>query len=89
VLANVKSLGAESLLRNRFARPFPRPPWNLDETIRQNAEGPAEASGDSGSVKQHALRDQIEADRYLNSKRTARAEGPGVRLTKLVPPGAS
>lgn len=64
-------------------------PDELDETIRQNAEGPAEASGDSGSVRQHALRDQIEADRYLNSKRAARAKGLGVRMTKLVPPGAS
>jgi hypothetical protein len=64
-------------------------PDELDETIRQNAEGPAEASGDSGSVRQHALRDQIDADRYLNSKRAARAKGLGVRMTKLVPPGAS
>ena len=62
---------------------------DLDETIRQNAEGPAEASGDSGSVRQHALRDQIAADRYLNSKQAARAKGLGVRMTKLVPPGAS
>ena len=62
---------------------------DLDETIRQNAEGPAEASGDSGSVRQHALRDQIAADRYLNSKQAARAKGLGVRTTKLVPPGSS
>lgn len=42
---------------------------NLEETIRTNAEGPAKASGDAGSVEQHKLTDQIEADRYLASRR--------------------
>lgn len=60
----------------------------LDTTIRENAEGPSEATGDSGSMKQHPLRDQIEADRYLNSKQAARRKGLGVRTSKLVPPGA-
>ena len=59
-----------------------------DETISENAAGPAEVSGDSGSMKQHPLTDQIEADRYLNSKRAARSTGLGVRVSKLVPPGA-
>ena len=61
----------------------------LDDIIRDNAEGPAEASGDQGSMKQHPLRDQIEADRYLNSKQAAQSSGLGVRKSKLVPPGAS
>ena len=43
----------------------------LDDTIRENAEGPAEVTGDSGAMKQHAFRDQIEADRYLNSKQAS------------------
>ena len=30
-----------------------------DTTMRENAAGPAEVSGDSGSMKQHSLRDQI------------------------------
>ena len=62
---------------------------DLDETIRENAEGPSEASGDSGSMKQHPLREQIEADRYLNSKEASRSKNVGIRTTKLVPPGAS
>jgi hypothetical protein len=33
----------------------------LDDTIRQNAQGPAKAAGDAGSVEQHSLPDQIEA----------------------------
>ena len=59
----------------------------LDETIRQNAEGPARVAGDAGSVEQHSLQDQIEADRYLQSKRAARKRGLGVSLKKLIPPG--
>ncbi|MEX0654865.1 MAG: hypothetical protein WD534_12590 [Phycisphaeraceae bacterium] len=61
---------------------------NLDNTIRENAEGPAEASVDGQSVKQHRVADQIEADRYLASKQAAK-KGLGVRMTKVVPPGAA
>ena len=61
---------------------------NLDNTVRENAAGPRKASGDSGSVEQHSLTDQIAADRYLNSKQAMKS-GLGVRKTKLVPPGAS
>jgi hypothetical protein len=62
---------------------------DLDNTIRENAVGPKRATGDSGSVEQHGLAEQIEADRYLNSKEAARSKGLGIRRTKLVPPGAS
>ncbi|MBL9149801.1 MAG: hypothetical protein JNM94_14010, partial [Phycisphaerae bacterium] len=41
---------------------------DLENKIRDNASGPAKASNETGSVEQHALRDQIEADRYLASK---------------------
>jgi len=61
----------------------------LDDTIRENAAGPKRAVGDSGSVEQHSLSEQIEADRYLASKRAAKAKGLGIRMTKLAPPGAS
>jgi hypothetical protein len=60
----------------------------VEEALKTNAQGPAEVTGDSGSMKQHPLRDQIEADRYLNSKQAARSRGLGVRVTKMVPPGA-
>ena len=36
---------------------------DLDDAIQENAQGPAKASGDSGSVEQHSLKDQIEAGR--------------------------
>jgi hypothetical protein len=60
----------------------------LDDAIRENAEGPAKASGDSGSVEQHKLSEQIEADRYLASKQAARSKKRGLLFNKIVPPGA-
>lgn len=61
----------------------------LDSTIRENAQGPAEARGDAVSMRQHGLRDQIAADKYLASK-TARALHPAEALIRvqLIPPGA-
>jgi hypothetical protein len=63
-------------------------PNDLEQTIRDNAAGPAKASGDSGSVEQHSLKDQIEADRYLASKQAAASPAKALRLTRLIPPGA-
>jgi hypothetical protein len=62
---------------------------DLENTIRDNAQGPAKASGDSGSVEQHKLSEQIEADRYLASKAAARSKRRGLAFNKLVPPGAT
>jgi hypothetical protein len=62
---------------------------DLESTIRQNAQGPAKAAGDAGSVEQHKLGEQIEADRYLASKEAADQKKRGLRFNKLVPPGAN
>jgi hypothetical protein len=62
---------------------------DLESTIRQNADGPAKASGDSGSMEQHKLSDQIAADRYLCTKAAAKSRTRGLQFNKLVPPGAS
>ena len=59
----------------------------ITDAIRENAAGPKRAQGDSGSVEQHSISEQIEADRYLSSKEAAK-KGLGVRMTKVVPPGA-
>ena len=61
---------------------------DLDKTIAENAQGPKRAQGDSGSVEQHDLKDQIAADRHLASKEAAK-KGLGVKMTKVVPPGAA
>jgi len=60
----------------------------LEDTILENAQGPAKASGDAGSVEQHKLTDQIEADRYLASKQAAKSKRRGLVFNKIVPPGA-
>jgi hypothetical protein len=59
----------------------------LEETIRENAQAPAEVSIDGQTVKQQPLKEQIEADRYLSSKQASR-QGLGIRKTQVVPPGA-
>ena len=66
----------------------PEAPQDLTETIRENAAAPAEATVDGRSAKQHPLPDQIEADRYLASKQAARRK-LGIRMAKVIPPGAS
>ena len=63
-------------------------PEELEQSIRENAQQPAKASGDSGSDEQHSLSEQIEADRYLASKQATRSKRLGLRITKIVPPGA-
>ena len=60
----------------------------LEDVIREAAKQPAEVSVDGQSVKQQPLADQIEADRYLASKNAAK-KGIGVRMTKVIPPGAA
>lgn len=62
---------------------------DLDQTIRENAQGPAKASGDSGSMEQHKLPDQIAADRYLCTKEAAKSKTRGLRFNRFVPPGAA
>lgn len=64
------------------------PMAEIEDSIRTNAEGPAKASGDAGSVEQHKLTDQIEADRYLASKQAAKSKHRGLVFNKIVPPGA-
>ena len=61
----------------------------LDNSIQQNAGGPKKASGDSGSVEQHPLADQIAADKYLESKKASRAKGLGIKLAKISPGGTA
>jgi len=59
----------------------------LDNSILTNAQGPAKASGDAGSMEQHPLSEQIAADKYLASKKASRAKGLGLKLAKITPGG--
>jgi hypothetical protein len=60
---------------------------DLEDTIRQNAQGPARAQGDAGSVEQHSLADQIEADKYLAAKDAIKKPTRGLRFNTFIPPG--
>ena len=64
-------------------------PNELEQAIKDNAAGPKRTRGDSGEVEQHSLKDQIEADRYLNSKAAMKKKGLGIKMTKAVPPGTA
>ena len=64
-------------------------PNELEQAIKDNASGPRRAKGDSGEVEQHGLKDQMEADRYLNSKAAAKKKGLGIRMAKAAPPGTA
>ena len=61
----------------------------LDSTIRENAQGPESASADGVQVKQHSLRDQIEADKYLAGKDARRNPAKAFTRVKIVPPGTA
>lgn len=61
---------------------------NLEDTIRENASGPKKATGDSGSIEQHSLQDQIAADKYLASKEAVK-HGIGINLVKISPDGTT
>jgi hypothetical protein len=62
---------------------------DLEDTIRENAQGPSKTSRDAGSLEQHKLTEQIAADRYLASKDAATSKRRGLAFNKLVPPGGA
>ena len=60
----------------------------VENAIRQNAQGPESAEADGVKVTQHPLPDQIAVDKYLAGKDAAR-RNPARAFTrvKIVPPG--
>lgn len=61
---------------------------DLTETIRENAAGPAKASGDGTSIDQHTLADQIAADKHLSAKKAMANPAGALAKLRIVPPGA-
>jgi|14BtaG_2_1085337.scaffolds.fasta_scaffold105634_1 hypothetical protein len=55
---------------------------DLSSQIETNAAGPKKAKSDEGEFEQHSLKEQIEADRYLNNRGAARAKGFGLRVVR-------
>lgn len=64
-------------------------PDDLSQSIADAAKSPKRVQGDAGSMEQHSLSEQIEADRYLASKKAAKAKNSGLRISKLHPPGSA
>ena len=63
---------------------------DLKDAIKQNAEGPKQASVDGTSTQQHSLADQIAADKYLASKEAvSRDPARAFTRVKIVPPGTA
>lgn len=64
-------------------------PNDLNEAIAENAAGPKRVQGDSGSVEQHSLADQVGAAKHLAADDATAKPHRGLRFTKLVMPGTS
>ncbi|HUW30947.1 MAG TPA: hypothetical protein VM223_04990 [Planctomycetota bacterium] len=65
----------------------------MADTIKTKIEESAEAgirraSGDSGSVEQHSIPDLIAADKHIEGRKASRKAGLGIKILKLVSPGA-
>jgi len=69
------------------SQPDPAPHNSLVDIIRENAAGPKRASGDAGSVEQHALSEQIAADKYLASKQAAKHPAQAFTRVRIISPG--
>lgn len=63
--------------------------FELKDAILENAKGPKRVEGDAGTVEQHSLRDQIEAERFLRSKKATQGKGFPVRIFKISPGGTT
>lgn len=60
----------------------------IEDAIRQNADGPKSAEVDGQKVEQHSLPDQIEADKYLASKKAMKSRNSGLKFSKMSHSGA-
>ena len=59
---------------------------DITNEILENAVAPRRAQGDTGSMEQHSIPDQIAADRYAKSQQAAKV-GLGFRRVQLRPGG--
>lgn len=64
------------------------PDTTIEDAILENATGPAKATGDSSSIEQHSLADQIAAAKFLASQSASKAGKIGIRFASSVMPGS-
>ncbi|MFI4874633.1 MAG: hypothetical protein ACIALR_04820 [Blastopirellula sp. JB062] len=60
---------------------------DLSDTIKQAAADPQRVTVDGISADARSIKDLIEADRYLASKKAAKGRRRGLVISKLRPPG--
>jgi hypothetical protein len=60
----------------------------FESVLIDNARNPKRVQGDSGSVEQHSLQDQIAVERFLQSKKATHNKGLGIRIFKISPDGS-
>jgi len=64
------------------------PQGDLKDAIKQNAAGPKQARADGVNVQQHALDDQVAADKYLGGKEAvSKNSAKAFVRVRIVPPG--
>ena len=59
----------------------------IQTEIEQAAKEPRQASDDGGSMQAHSLRDQMDADAYINGAAIAKKKHRGLLVAKFKPPG--
>ena len=61
---------------------------DIENTIKQNAAGPASAEVDGVRMQQHPLPALIEVDKHLGRKAAGLNPARALTRVKIVPPGA-
>lgn len=56
---------------------------SVEKLIQDAVNNPASVSIDGQTVSQHNLKDLIEADKYLESKKASRSNRLGIRIFKM------
>lgn len=59
----------------------------LEDALRVNAAGPAEAQNETGRIRQHSLQDIIAVDEHLARKGAGKRPMRAVRFTQTRMPG--
>lgn len=59
----------------------------ISDSIEKNVTAPKKVTIDGNSAEQQSLKDQIEADRYLASKKAVLSKSRGILLTRIKAPG--
>lgn len=75
--------------KKAIAPPAPPPEKTLTDIILDSAAEPKSATVDGQTVQARDLREMIEAERYLASKKAMRRPGGGLRITKMTHSGAT